>query len=102
MWAGTGLAAIAAAFAVGSTGRVLGTDFASGMLLQAEQKAAVSGLTNIRLEKVDAEEQEFQESQFDVILCSSAIVYFTDIPTSLRRWNNALKQIGRASCRERG
>ncbi|MEG4500601.1 class I SAM-dependent methyltransferase [Microcoleus sp. F10-C6] len=91
---GTGLVAIAAAFAVGSTGRVLGTDFASGMLLQAEQKVAVSGLTNIRFEKVDADEQEFQESQFDVILCSSAIVYFTDIPTSLRRWHNALKPRG--------
>ncbi|MEM8780707.1 MAG: class I SAM-dependent methyltransferase [Cyanobacteria bacterium P01_G01_bin.49] len=35
---GTGLAAIAAAQVVGSTGRVLGTDFALGMLQQAQQK----------------------------------------------------------------
>ncbi|MBW4574799.1 MAG: methyltransferase domain-containing protein [Aphanothece sp. CMT-3BRIN-NPC111] len=91
---GTGLAAIAAAQVVGSTGRVLGTDFASGMLQQAQQKVAALGLTNIRFEKADADEQEFQENQFDAILCSSALVYLTDIPTALSRWHNALKPRG--------
>ncbi|MBD2676648.1 MULTISPECIES: class I SAM-dependent methyltransferase [Nostoc] len=91
---GTGLAAIAAAMVVGSTGRVLGTDFALGMLQQAQQKVEVLGLTNIKFEEADADEQELQESQFDAILCSSAIVYLTDIPTSLRRWHNALKPGG--------
>lgn len=91
---GTGLAAIAAAQIVGSTGRVLGTDFASGMLQQAQQKVAALGLTNIKFEKADADEQEFQESQFDAILCSSAIVYLTDIPTALYRWHTALKPGG--------
>lgn len=88
---GTGLAAIAAAQVVGSTGYVLGTDFALGMLQQAQQKVNALGLTNIKFEEADANEQELQENQFDVILCSSAIVYLTDIPTSLRRWHNALK-----------
>ncbi|RCJ19881.1 methyltransferase type 11 [Nostoc sp. ATCC 43529] len=91
---GTGLAAIAAAMVVGSTGRVLGTDFALGMLQQAQQKVEVLGLTNIKFEEADADEQELQESQFDAILCSSAIVYLTDIPASLRRWYNALKPGG--------
>ncbi|MBW4644429.1 MAG: methyltransferase domain-containing protein [Goleter apudmare HA4340-LM2] len=91
---GTGLAAIAAAQIVGSTGRVLGIDLASGMLQQAQQKIEALGLTNIMFEKVDADEQEFHESQFDAILCSSAIAYLTDIPTSLRRWHNALKPGG--------
>ncbi|AFY33770.1 class I SAM-dependent methyltransferase [Calothrix sp. PCC 7507] len=91
---GTGLAGIAAAQIVGSTGRVLGTDFAEGMLQQAQKKVAVLGLTNIMFEKADADEQEFQGSQFDAILCSSAIAYLTDIPISLRRWHNALKPGG--------
>ncbi|WP_414544984.1 class I SAM-dependent methyltransferase [Nostoc sp. CCY0012] len=39
---GTGLAAIAAAMVVGSTGSVLGTDFALGMLQQAKQKIGSS------------------------------------------------------------
>ncbi|MGD1941102.1 MAG: class I SAM-dependent methyltransferase [Leptolyngbyaceae cyanobacterium] len=91
---GTGLAAIGAAQLVGSAGRVLGTDLALGMLQQAQQNVEALGLTNIKFEKADADEQELPESQFDRILCSSAIVYLTDIPTSLRRWHNALKPGG--------
>ena len=91
---GTGLAAIAAAQAVGSTGHVLGIDLASGMLQQARQKVAATSLMNILFEEADADEQEFQENQFDVILCSSAIVYLTDIPSSLRQWHNALQSGG--------
>jgi ubiquinone/menaquinone biosynthesis C-methylase UbiE len=94
---GTGLAAIAAAKVVGSRGYVLGTDFASGMLQQAQQKVDGLGLTNIEFEEADADEQEFQGNQFDAILCSSAIVYLTDIPTSLRQWRNALKPGGVAA-----
>lgn len=91
---GTGLAAIAAAQIVGSTGCVLGTDFALGMLQQAQQKVENLELINTKFEEADADEQKFQESQFDAILCSSAIVYFTDIPSSLRQWHSALKPGG--------
>lgn len=91
---GTGLAAIAAAEVVGSTGHVLGIDFASGMLQQARQKVAATSLMNIKFEEADADEQELQESQFDVILCSSAIVYLTDIPKALRQWHSALQSGG--------
>lgn len=91
---GTGLAAIAAAQVVGSTGHVLGIDFASGMLQQARQKVAANSLMNILFEEADADEQEFQESKFDVILCSSAIVYLTDVPKALRQWHNALHSGG--------
>lgn len=61
------------------------------MLRQAQQKIADLALTNIEFEEADADEQQFQESQFDAILCSSAIVYLTDIPKALRQWHNALK-----------
>lgn len=91
---GTGLAAIAAAEIVGTKGHVLGTDFASGALQQARLKAEDSKLTNIRFEEVDADNQILLESQFDVILCSSAVVYFTDIPTILQRWYKGLKEEG--------
>lgn len=91
---GTGLAAIAAAQIVGATGHVLGTDFAVGMLQQARQKVATLGLSNIKFEEVDADEQDLEVSQFDAILCSSAIVYLTNIPQALHRWYNALKPAG--------
>lgn len=91
---GTGLAAIAAAQIVGPTGSVTGTDFAVEMLKQAQQKANVLRLTNIEFEEVDADKQPLQKNQFDVILCSSAIMYLTDIPSSLSQWHNALKPGG--------
>lgn len=91
---GTGLAAIEAAQAVGSTGRILGTDFAQGMLKQAQQKVETLGLKNIAFEEVDADLQKFRESEFDAILCSSAIVYLTNIPASFRQWKSALKSGG--------
>ncbi|MBH8551863.1 methyltransferase domain-containing protein [Nostocaceae cyanobacterium CENA357] len=91
---GTGLAAIAAAQVVGSTGHVLGIDFASGMLQQAQKKVAALALMNITFHEADADEQEFQDNQFDAILCSSAIAYLTNIPRVLHRWHNALKPGG--------
>lgn len=91
---GTGLAAIAAAKVVGTEGYVLGTDFAIGALQQARLKAKASNLANIKFEEVDADDQILSESQFDVILCSSAIVYFTDIPTVLQCWHKGLKGEG--------
>ncbi|MGB7085675.1 MAG: methyltransferase domain-containing protein [Phormidesmis sp.] len=91
---GTGLAAIAAAEVVGTKGYVLGTDFAVGALRQARLKAEASKLTNIKFEEADADDQVLLECQFDAILCSSAIVYFTDIPTVLQRWHKGLKKKG--------
>lgn len=91
---GTGLAAIAATQIVGSSGYVVGTDFALGMLQQAQQKVDALGLTNTKFEEADADEQKLRESQYDAILCSSAIVYLTDIQSSLRQWHSALKPEG--------
>lgn len=91
---GTGLAAIAAAQIVGPTGYVLGTDFSSGMLGQAKQRLETLGLKNIEFEQVDADEQILLEEEYNAILCSSAIVYLTDIPTSLHQWYRALKPQG--------
>lgn len=91
---GTGLAAIAAAQIVGSTGCVLGTDFALGMLQQAQQRVEALELTNIKFEEADADEQKLRQSEFDAILCSSAIVYLTNIPSSLCQWHSALKPGG--------
>jgi ubiquinone/menaquinone biosynthesis C-methylase UbiE len=64
------------------------------MLQQAQQKVKALGLTNIKFEEADADEQKLRESRFDAILCSSAIVYLTDIPSSLRQWHSALKPGG--------
>ena len=91
---GTGLAAVAAAQIVGPKGYVLGTDFSTGMLRQAQQKLEALGLKNIEFEQIDADKQMLPEEQYDAILCSSAIVYLIDIPSALYRWYRALKPQG--------
>ncbi|WP_414586443.1 class I SAM-dependent methyltransferase [Scytonema sp. PCC 10023] len=91
---GTGIIAIAAAQILGSEGKVIGVDFSSGMLKQAQHKIEELGLQNIELIEADAEYIDFDDESFDVILCSTAIVYFTDIPATLHKWYRFLKKGG--------
>ena len=91
---GTGLVAIAVAQIVGSDGQVVGVDISKGMLEQQERKIEAAGLQNIELKEADAEYLKFSDNSFDAILCSSAIVYLTDIPAALRNWHRFLKKGG--------
>jgi protein-L-isoaspartate(D-aspartate) O-methyltransferase len=90
---GTGIIAIAAAQIV-SEGKVIGVDFSSGMLVQAQQKIDKLGLQNIELIEADAEYINFDDESFDIIFCSTAIVYFRDIPAALSKWYRLLKKGG--------
>lgn len=91
---GTGIIAIAAAKAVGSTGSVTGVDFSAGMLHQARDKAQALGLRNIDWIEADADYLDFEAERLDAIFCSSAIVYFRDIEKTLKSWYRWLKPEG--------
>lgn len=91
---GTGIVAIAAAQIVGNKGKVIGVDISSGMLSQAQQKAETASLQNIELIEADADHLNFSDNSFDVIFCSSAIPWFSDIPGVLRSWYCFLKKGG--------
>jgi ubiquinone/menaquinone biosynthesis C-methylase UbiE len=98
---GTGIIAIAAAQAVGNEGKVIGIDFSAGMLNQAQQKINGLELTNVELIEADAEYIYFDDESFDIIICSTAIVYFKDIPAALKKWHRWLKKgglLGFSSC----
>ncbi|MEI2582917.1 class I SAM-dependent methyltransferase [Scytonema sp. PRP1] len=91
---GTGIVALNAAKIVGDAGKVIGVDISSGMLSYAKQKLATEGLKNVNFQEADAEKLTFTANSFDVILCSLAICYLTDIPTALRQWHRFLKASG--------
>ncbi|BCL34315.1 class I SAM-dependent methyltransferase [Nostoc sp. MS1] len=91
---GTGMVAIEAAQIIGSQGRVVGVDISSGMLEQANSKIDALGLTNIEFLLADAEALAFPANSFDVILCSSALIWMSDIPSALRLWYKLLKPGG--------
>jgi ubiquinone/menaquinone biosynthesis C-methylase UbiE len=90
---GTGIIAIAAAQIVGEV-KVIGVDFSSGMIAQAQKKIDELGLQNIKLIEADAEYIDFDDESFDIIFCSTAIVYFRDIPAALSKWYRFLKKGG--------
>lgn len=94
---GTGLVAIAAAQIVGSSGRVVGVDIARGMLEQARRKINMIGLKNVELIEADADYLDFEDNTFDIILCSSALIYLTDIKNSLQQWYRFLKPGGKVA-----
>ncbi|MFH7023940.1 MAG: class I SAM-dependent methyltransferase [Heteroscytonema crispum UTEX LB 1556] len=91
---GTGIVALDAAEIVGNSGQVIGVDISSGMLSYAQEKLAASGLQNVDFIEADAEKLNFSENSFDVILCSLAICYLTDIPGALQKWYRFLKPGG--------
>ncbi|MDJ0696446.1 methyltransferase domain-containing protein [Mastigocoleus sp. MO_188.B34] len=91
---GTGLIAINAAERVGNEGKVVGVDFSSIMLQQAKQKIDDLKLENIELIQGDAEYIDFENESFDIITCSTALVYFRDIPKALQNWYKWLKKGG--------
>jgi ubiquinone/menaquinone biosynthesis C-methylase UbiE len=91
---GTGMAAIEAAQLVGYEGRVVGVDISNGMLEQARRKVEAFGLSNIQFQLADAEALDFPENSFDVVLCSSAFIWMSDLNAALRLWHRLLKPGG--------
>ena len=62
---------------------------------QARRKAAGRSLTNISFHHGDAEKVELEAGSFDVITCSSAMIYLEDVPRALKRLCTWLRPGGR-------
>ena len=90
---GTGLVALAAAPAVGSSGRMVGIDIAREMLDQARQKSRLAGL-DIEFREGDAEHLEFPPASFDKVLCASSLFFVPDMLAALQECHRVLKPGG--------
>ena len=91
---GTGHVAIAAAEIVGSEGRVIGIDIATGMLDTARNKAQKLSLKNTEFMLADAEALDFRANSCDRIFCSSAFIWMSDLHAALTHWHKFLKPGG--------
>ena len=91
---GTGMVAIEAAQIVGEEGHVIGIDIAAGMVELARQKVAELGLSNLEFQVADAEALDFSEHSFDIIFCSSAFIWMSDLVGALKHWHRFLKPGG--------
>ena len=91
---GTGLVAIPTAKEVAPKGSVIGVDISTGMLAQAKAKIKAEGIKNLELIEADIESIDFNNEQFNLIFCCSALVYISDIPALLNKCYRWLKPEG--------
>lgn len=83
---GTGGVALAAAQAVGPTGRVIGVDLAEGMLAQLQRKLDKFGIAHVDLHVMDAAALEFRGDYFHHTLCSFGLFFVRDMAAALKDW----------------
>jgi ubiquinone/menaquinone biosynthesis C-methylase UbiE len=76
---GHGASAIAAARAVGATGRVLGVDVAGPLLELARARAAGEGLANVEFRQGDATCTGFPAGCFDAVVCVFGVFFAADL-----------------------
>jgi ubiquinone/menaquinone biosynthesis C-methylase UbiE len=79
---GTAPATIAAARRVGPQGRVVGVDYAEGMLAVARQNIAASGTTNVELVQGDMLALPYGP-EFDAVLCVLGIFFVPDMSAAV-------------------
>jgi SAM-dependent methyltransferase len=94
---GVGDPALSIAEEVGPSGRVTATDLGPGMISLAEELARKRGLTNIEFREASAEALPFPSESYDVLTCRFGIMFFPDLPKSLRECLRVLKPGGRAA-----
>lgn len=95
--AGTGLVTSAAAAAVGPQGRVTATDLSEAMVTVLRARAAERGLTQIAVDRMDAEELQLPDASCDVALCALGLMYVPDPVRALREMHRVLKPGGRVA-----
>jgi len=94
---GTGLVSFRALKTTGENGFVLGSDISDKMVEVANAEAAKNNLTNVRFERMDAEELKVNDNEFDVALCALGLMYVPDPINALREMHRVLKPNGRCA-----
>jgi ubiquinone/menaquinone biosynthesis C-methylase UbiE len=92
---GTGLVTLAAADAVGTHGKVVGTDLSGQMVEVARQRAFARQLPQVSFARMDAEMLDLPDATFDAVLCSLGLMYLPDAARAMREWLRVLKPGGR-------
>lgn len=91
---GTGVAAEAAAQAVGPAGRVMATDVSPAMVARARER--LGSLPNIAFSVEDGQRLTCADESFDAVLCNMGLMYFPDPMRGVAEFRRVLVPGGRA------
>jgi len=94
---GTGIAAFMAADRVGQAGEVVASDISERMIEAVRAEAEIRGVTNMRFERVDAEDIAFPDASFDAVTCVLGLMYPADPQQAITQFYRVLKPGGRAA-----
>lgn len=92
---GTGATSLAAARAVGPSGRVTGIDISAPMLAGARAARERAGLGNLDLIEGDAARHPLPEAGFDAIVSRFGVMFFADPVAAFRAIGRTLRPGGR-------
>ena len=94
---GTGLVTLRAARQVASGGKVIATDLSEKMIDEAKKLTNGNSSSNIQFRRMDAEDLNFKDNQFDAAICSLGLMYFPFPTEALKEMHRVLKPGGRAT-----
>jgi SAM-dependent methyltransferase len=92
---GAGDTGFAAAPLLGPTGRLIMTDFASGMVEAARRRGAELGLTNVEYRVMDAERMDLAAGSVDGVLCRWGYMLMADPAAAFKETRRVLRRGGR-------
>jgi SAM-dependent methyltransferase len=92
---GTGDTGFAAAPLLGSTGRLILTDFAPAMIEAARRRGAELGLANVEYRVMDAERVDLPDASVDGVICRWGYMLMADPAAALAETRRVLRRGGR-------
>ena len=93
---GTGLVTFRAAGQVAPGGEVVATDLSGTMVELAGDLAKKQSIDNVSFYRMDAEELDLEDNQFDTAICSLGLMYFPYPAEALKEMHLVLKPGGKA------
>ena len=91
---GTGISTFALVKKTGGKGEFHGVDISEGMLEVARRSAEAQGL-DVRFTKGDAENLNYPDAKFDIVISNMSLQFFPDKPRALSEIRRVLKPGGR-------
>ena len=92
---GTGAILLAAAERTGEAGSLVGVDLSEEMLARAGEELRDRGLANVDLQKMDAQQLDFDDHSFDYAFCGFALGSLPDQAAALGGIARVLRRGGR-------